>query len=482
MRISEALGINKSQLELDFYDYEIGRDTYLFLDPYYISRKEDEFLERCDEYIKTFFNRFLDLLSRDENAAYSLFSHLGEVNEICLGMSKSHPAGRGIGFLNTRTIFNAIKGSEAFRTGVASGLEDVRLFVEGVDKDKISDMVANIIKYPLIEYTQQQCALFGIELSFVEGGYYWDKDEALWKRGHQKMIVVDGKTYLLYPKNLVSASKHYSANEYFGMYILEYLQRKNIEEDSPLVRKTYDRNGNVISARVYKKDIVEDFARRHIIINKNWLSRFSRENPEVFKNFRDSVVTKISRDDKCGIDVEEFNEIIDTLVNELRSIPCGPENASRYHSLMLGILELLFYPYWNCPKREDEINEGRKRIDITFNNVAETGFWFRLSNSYHIPCSKIIIECKNYTKDIANPELDQIAGRFSPNRGRFGIICCRGLDNPAKFIESERDTRIDDRGHIIHLTDDEIIELLRKKKRNESLDDFFEQKFHEIND
>ena len=33
-----------------------------------------------------------------------------------------------------------------------------------------------------------------------------------------KMIVIDGKTYLLYPKNLVSASKHYSANEYFMMY------------------------------------------------------------------------------------------------------------------------------------------------------------------------------------------------------------------------------------------------------------------------
>ena len=39
-------------------------------------------------------------------------------------------------------------------------------------------------------------------------------------------------------------------------------------------------------------------------------------------------------------------------------------------------------------------------------------------------------------------------------------------------------------GHSLQLnkTDDEIIELLRKKKRNESLDDFFEQKFHEIND
>lgn len=482
MRISEALGINKSQLELDFFDFEMYKDNHLFLDPYYIYRREDAFMEECNEYIKTFFNKFLFLLHEDEKAASMLFSYLKEVNEICLGTGKSTPAGRGIGKINTQAVFEAIKSSAAFRTGVASGIEDIRIFVEGVDKDKTSDMVANIIKYPLIKYTQQQCTLLGIELTNVEAGYYWNKDSARWERGHQEMIVFNGKNYLLYPKHLVSASKYYSASEYFKMYILEYLQDKYIKEDSPLVRKKYDGNGNVIDAKVTKVDIIKDFERQNITISKNWLANFSINNPEVFFKFRERAIVKITDHEENEITTEKVNEIIDALINELTTIPCGPENASRYHSLMFGILELLFYPYWNCPKMEDEINEGRKRIDITFNNVAETGFWFRLSNLHGVPCGKIIIECKNYTKDIANPELDQIAGRFSPNRGRFGIICCRGLDNPAKFIESERDTRIDDRGHIIHLTDDEIIELLRKKKRNESLDDFFEQKFHEIND
>ena len=38
------MDLNKSQLELDFFDYDIDQDTYAFLDPYYIARKEDDFL------------------------------------------------------------------------------------------------------------------------------------------------------------------------------------------------------------------------------------------------------------------------------------------------------------------------------------------------------------------------------------------------------------------------------------------------------
>ena len=41
MRISERIGINKTQPELDFFDYEINKDTFKFIDPYYISKKED---------------------------------------------------------------------------------------------------------------------------------------------------------------------------------------------------------------------------------------------------------------------------------------------------------------------------------------------------------------------------------------------------------------------------------------------------------
>lgn len=191
MRISEKMGLKKSKLELDFFDYEFNKDNYAFLDPYYISKKEDDFLMECNEYIETFFNRFLFLLKTDEDKAYDIFSHLGEVNEICLGMSEGSPSGNGIGKIDTKKIFKAIKESDAFQNESAKRIEDVRLFIEGIDKDKISDMVANIIKYPLIKYTQDQCKLLNVPLVSIEAGYWWDKDK--WVRGHQEMLVLDDK-------------------------------------------------------------------------------------------------------------------------------------------------------------------------------------------------------------------------------------------------------------------------------------------------
>ena len=481
MKISQKMGLNKSQLELDFYDFEIDRDTLMFLDPYYIARKEDAFLAECNEYIETFFNRFLYLLKYDERAAYDLFSHLGEVNEICLGMSRGMPAGRGIGLINTQSIFDGIKRSEAFLNGVAEGLEDVRVFVEGVDKDKISDMVANIIKYPLMKYTEAQCDLFGIPLMNMESGYYWNKDTAQWERGHNKMLVLDGRKYLLFPKNLVSDAKYYSKDEYLRMYVLTYLQQDNIDKDTHLVRKSYNKDGEVISAKVFKKDIIEDKEKHGEFLTKNWLARFTKENPSVFRKFREETIRKISDGEIKIITDEEIDDIINRLIDELRSIPTGSETANDYHHLMSGILELLFYPYLNNPKLERTINDGRKRIDIAFNNVAEKGFLFVLAQNYGVPCRLVMFECKNYSKDIANPELDQMAGRFSPNRGQFGIICCRRLENEEAFIKREQDTVKDRRGWIIHITDEEVIQLLEARKRDNPIDRFLLNKFDEIN-
>lgn len=482
MRISERVGINKTQPELDFFDYEINKDTFKFIDPYYISKKEDEFLELCDEYIKTFFNRFMDLLKRDEEQALELFSHLGEINEICLGMSKDKPAGRGVGRLNSLSIFKAIKESAAFENGVIDGIEDIRLFIDGVDKDKISDMVANIIKYPLIRYTQDQCKLFGVKMQKVETGFYWDKDTISWERGHQEMLVIDGKKYLLFPKILVSDSKYYTSEEYFRHYILNYLQEENIKNNTSLVRKSYNSDGSLKKAWVYKKDIVDDMNARGEFFTKSWVANFSKHNPEVFKKFKREVINKISDNRHDLIQQEELDELLNRLILELKSIPSGPENATRYHRLMFGILELLFYPYIAHPQIEEEINEGRKRVDITFLNISETGFFFILPNTYNIPCIKIMIECKNYSKDLKNPELDQMAGRFSPNRGRFGIICCRSIKDKKLIIDSEHDTVIDNRGWIIHLTDEEIIELLEMRKKSLSVDDYLISKFKEIID
>src|SRR4030066_387573 len=128
MRISQKYNLQKTQYELDFVDIDPLIDIPLFIDP----------------------------------------------NETCLGLSRGNPQGRGIGTIQAEQIFDSILESKAVKTGIVEHLEDVRVFVENIDKDKTSDMATNIIRLHLIEYTQQQCRLWNIPIqSGVPSGFVW---------------------------------------------------------------------------------------------------------------------------------------------------------------------------------------------------------------------------------------------------------------------------------------------------------------------
>ena len=451
MRISEIFNLQKTQPELDFIDIDVERDTPLFLDPFFLSIKQDNWSLEATRTIRGFFQRVIYLI-RDNNidSAKLLFAHLHEPNSTCLGMSRSTPQGRGVGTGNTDDIFESIIHSRAIQTGLIEDLEDNVLFVDGFGKDKLSDMTTNIIRKHLIDYTIAQCNLHNIQLQAnIPSGFYWNRGTNQWEQQLCDTLVVNNNKILLVPKGVASFCKDYVPSRYYQHYVLNFMQNEHLQMNSALVQQR--NNGTRF---VTKKDLKEINP-----FSKEFLVEFTNRNPEVLQTFKDETKTR----SLTNIELDDINmsDLVDHLIDRLQHIEPGSGDATNYHRTITGILEILFYPQLIYPDLEQEIHGRRKRIDIRFDNAATEGIFFRLSNNMGLPCPYIMMECKNYSSDPANPELDQLAGRFSPNRGRVGFLLCRTIDDMERFINRCIDTFRDDRGLIVPLTDDDVIDLLR---------------------
>ena len=454
MKISEKLNLTKSQFELDFVDIDTERDIPLFIDSNLIRKYDSEFNAKFVETMDSFFSYLINTLSNnwDEQAKY-LCSHLSEINETHLGLSKGISKGKGVGQISAEKMFNALKNSKAIEDGVLQNIEDLRVLVNGFDKDMLSDMLTNILKKHLLEYTINQCNLLNIELTHnVPSGFFWNEKTLKWENEYMDRLIIDDKPVLLVPKKIVNYTLEGSSSQYRQHFVLNFLQDENIKNMTSLVQRRIKSKELFVT----KKDIIETEEE----MNKDYLSNFTMNHPEVMEDFKKTYLNKSNSMSGNILEDISIDKICDILITRLKSISYGTASASNFHNLMIGIFELLLYPNLINPKKEKEINEGRKRIDICFTNVSEHGFFRFISENANIPCPFLFIECKNYSSDINNPELDQLAGRFSTRRGRLGILSCRKIDNEKLFIKRCIDTFKDDNGLIIPITDKDIIQCL----------------------
>ena len=185
-----------------------------------------------------------------------------------------------------------------------------------------------------------------------------------------------------------------------------------------------------------------------------------------------------------GEDDASVSQVCILLAEKLKVVPVGAVAATEYHRLDQGILTTVFYPYLTLPRIEWDINDGRKRIDIVYMNDAREGFLQQRRDvtGNNTEATMVIVECKNYKDDIANPELDQLLGRFDRNRGRFGWILCRAIDDEKKLLAKCRDYAKAGNGFILVFTDSDLLEMLEAKGNlnNERIERLLMKKFRDI--
>src|ERR1700730_17502692 len=109
MRFSQAFSLRKEQAELDFVDIDLEKDLPLFVDPFALSIRKDEWSYYCTQHIVSFFQTAIDAIRADDHdRAKGVLTNLSEPNETRLGMSAYEPSGRGVSGKQAFDLYEAL--------------------------------------------------------------------------------------------------------------------------------------------------------------------------------------------------------------------------------------------------------------------------------------------------------------------------------------------------------------------------------------
>ena len=456
IKISEFLNLWKAQPELDFVDIYIYKDVPLFLDPWAIRQSWDDFSNLCHNIISDYFESLLKKIRNwDKSWAMDMLSWLWEPQETHLWLSKDWFSWSWIWPDKARLIFEKLSESEAVKTWFLNDLEDTALMIEWIKEDNISDIVTNLLRFQLIKYTQEQCKMHSIELRKLPTWYYWNNSNEQWETSSEDMLVIEWKKIILVPKFFVRKTLTIDFQQYYNFDVLEFEQALHLDAWSSLCKTLRNWKRKPPSKNALKEYHPEN--------KKQYVYEFTKKNPKVLEDFKkkksdlNTIISSIEIDDSVN-----EKEIIENIITKLSLLWTWKSEAYEYEKIVWSILEIVFYPYLFSPKIHYKIIDWLKIIDICYENSANVWFFNDITKA-KIACRKIYFECKNYSWDIKNPELDQLNWRFSDKVTEIWFIVCRNINNKSDY-EKRVNFYTKQQHYIISLEDGDLINLLSFKK------------------
>jgi hypothetical protein len=247
LSVSRYYGISG---RLEFLDIDVASDNPMFIDPHAVrlERGPSPFAKEARHCINTFFDEVLRCVisphRSDAEIGLDLLQHFNEPKETRLGLSKEGFDGHGgdedVGTWIWEVLSTDIKA--LIRVGVLKWIEDVPVFVEGVDKDITSDLTTRIIFEPLARFTKAMVRKYP---QFTQGSHevrsfqrqVWNPSGVEWRHKPLDLPIAWDKPLLLVPKHWARPRLLMSAGRYYETSLLSYVQD---------VRAVTDRRGKII--------------------------------------------------------------------------------------------------------------------------------------------------------------------------------------------------------------------------------------------
>ena len=368
--------------------------------------------------------------------------------------------------------------------------------IERIATDRISDITTNVIRGPLIAFTQEMSEIYPkIKTERVPAGLIWDDENHEWLADEREELPTpEGEPLLLVPKSTLRARLDFDPGDYYG-HAVNWLRHWELgRANSELIEVL--KNGRL---RVTKKSVTAKYRRKYgrelnirpdePLPRKNFSTRATLEHPEILESFRKEKDHPAQRpapptySDIAKLTAGPEPDLRD-LLSKVTELPRGKQSANAYHAAVKDLLDVLFWPELQLGRAEVHVQGGRKRIDIRYVNTREGGGFFAWVSEHYGAAPHITVECKNYKGDPANPELDQLIGRFTNLNGKVGVLTTRGFVNKELFVKRCSDAAKGSQGFVLPLDDDDLETLVeaRISDDREAFKAFLFERFHEVID
>lgn len=242
-----------------FEDLNVHNDTRLFLDPHLIRLQtlphpyRDQAINCLDTFLETLTVR---VLNRNEGPG-DLLKHIQEPPETHLGMARHGYRGHAASDVIAQRIWESLTTDlySLFRVGLLEHIEDLPLFVRGIDRDITSDITTRVIFDSLAQFTMS-CMRQIPELSSrgtiqIEK-VVWDPSHRQWtQRAYTVPKINDGAGVILIPRGWIRKRLLGSASRFLQMETLAYIQNS---------RARYDHRGKLVvpSKKTLKKELAKE--------------------------------------------------------------------------------------------------------------------------------------------------------------------------------------------------------------------------------
>jgi hypothetical protein len=420
-RLSDYYDLGIAQAECDFAIPFLDEDLPLHVDPFLLWRSPS----LQDQALHTAMVAATDSLIRrfrtgQQAEMAALLAVLSECAEAGLGMSANR-SGRRISIAQAHDVLSTLAAIPQIRDHGIGHIEVIQLVVDGIGKDRISDLTCSLLKSFLIDFTVEQAKKYGIPTESVLVTDIYNHQTGALGNEHVALPVSPEtrRAVLLVPKRWLRYAPWIAVDSFFDG---GYVQGEGVPTDRAAIL-LYNRS---------HYGLVESF------IAQREAAAASCDADSVFKPL--SVHSARRRFGALG------------------KLPSGTLGGAdkKYEELAASLLASVLYPYLDFAAEQVRTDSGAQIRDVIFYNTRTWDFLEDLREQYD--SRQLVFELKNVAA-IERDHINQLNRYMSDQFGRFGVLVTRHSPSPA-MVKNLVDLWAGQRRCILVVTDQDLASMV----------------------